>query len=213
MEVPRLGVQLELQPPAYTTATATPDLSRVCNLHHRSRQPRNLNPLREAGDGTRNPVVPSQIHFCCTTLGTPQDLLVTGTLYLLTFSPFSPLPFTFSLFTSPPASSYTHTTTGNHQSVLCIFELGFVCVYLFFFFISHISEVIWYLSFSVSLISLSIMPSRSKSLHGFLIFCYIIISTGSYFSFNTYIGCISYTLTFETFIHLEFICVSVFILF
>ena len=25
MEVPRLGVQLELWPPAYTTATATPD--------------------------------------------------------------------------------------------------------------------------------------------------------------------------------------------
>ena len=27
MEVPRLGVELELQPPAYTTAIATPDLS------------------------------------------------------------------------------------------------------------------------------------------------------------------------------------------
>ena len=34
MEVPRLGVESELQLPAYTTATATPDPSHVCNLHH-----------------------------------------------------------------------------------------------------------------------------------------------------------------------------------
>ena len=33
MEVPRLGVKLELQLPAYTTVTAMPDLSRVFNLH------------------------------------------------------------------------------------------------------------------------------------------------------------------------------------
>ena len=33
MEVPRLGVESELQLPAYTTAivTATPDLSLICN--------------------------------------------------------------------------------------------------------------------------------------------------------------------------------------
>ena len=34
MEVPRLGVKSELQLLAYTTATATPDLSCTCNLHH-----------------------------------------------------------------------------------------------------------------------------------------------------------------------------------
>ena len=33
-EVPRLGVKSELQLPAYTTATATPDLSCICELHH-----------------------------------------------------------------------------------------------------------------------------------------------------------------------------------
>ena len=33
MEVPGLGVESELQLPAYTTATATQDLSRVCDLH------------------------------------------------------------------------------------------------------------------------------------------------------------------------------------
>ena len=34
--VPRLGTELELQLPAYTTVTATQDPSRVCNLHHSS---------------------------------------------------------------------------------------------------------------------------------------------------------------------------------
>ena len=38
MEVPRLGVEFELQPLAYITAIATPDPSLVCDLHHSSRQ-------------------------------------------------------------------------------------------------------------------------------------------------------------------------------
>ena len=38
MEVPRLGVKLELQPLAYATATATRDLSPVCDLHRSSQQ-------------------------------------------------------------------------------------------------------------------------------------------------------------------------------
>ena len=50
MEVPRLGVKLELQLLAYTTATAKPDLSHVCNLNHTSQQCWILNPLREARD-------------------------------------------------------------------------------------------------------------------------------------------------------------------
>ena len=53
MEVPRLGVNSEPQLPAYTTATATPDLSHVCNPHHSSRQCPILNPLSEAKDRTR----------------------------------------------------------------------------------------------------------------------------------------------------------------
>ena len=44
MEVPRLGVESELQLPAYAIATATPDLSRTCKLHHSSWQRRILNP-------------------------------------------------------------------------------------------------------------------------------------------------------------------------
>ena len=65
MEVPRPGVQSEQGPPAYTTATATPD------LHHSSQQSRILYPLREAGDQTRNFMVPSRIHFHCAMTGTP----------------------------------------------------------------------------------------------------------------------------------------------
>ena len=50
MEVPRLGVDSELQLPAYATATATMDLSHVCDLQHSSRQCQVLNPLSEARD-------------------------------------------------------------------------------------------------------------------------------------------------------------------
>ena len=34
VDVPRLQVELELQLLVYTTATAMPNLSRVCDLHH-----------------------------------------------------------------------------------------------------------------------------------------------------------------------------------
>ena len=50
VEVPRLGVEWELQLLAYTTATATLDLSRICNLYHSSQQCQILNPLIEARD-------------------------------------------------------------------------------------------------------------------------------------------------------------------
>ena len=53
MEVPRLGVELELQLLVYATATAMQDLSQVCDLHHSSWQLQILNPLSGARDGTR----------------------------------------------------------------------------------------------------------------------------------------------------------------
>ena len=52
MEVPRLGAESELQLPAYTTATATPGPSRICDLHHSSWQCQILNLLSEARDRT-----------------------------------------------------------------------------------------------------------------------------------------------------------------
>ena len=45
LEVPRLGAELGLQLPAYTTGTAMPDLSSVCDLHHSSRHHHIPNPL------------------------------------------------------------------------------------------------------------------------------------------------------------------------
>ena len=63
MEVPRLGIELELQLLAYTTATAMTDPSRVCDLHHSSRQHQILNPLSEARDQTRILMDPSQVSY------------------------------------------------------------------------------------------------------------------------------------------------------
>ena len=52
MEVPRLGVELELELPAYITATAMWDPSHVCDVHHILWQRRILNSLSKARDGT-----------------------------------------------------------------------------------------------------------------------------------------------------------------
>ena len=52
MEAPRPGVELEVQPLAYATTKATPDLSHICNLCLRMWQHRIPNPLCEARDGT-----------------------------------------------------------------------------------------------------------------------------------------------------------------
>ena len=82
MEVPRLGVELELQLPAYATATAMPDLSHVCDLHHSSRPHWILNPLIKAGDWIRNLMVPSRIHSRCTMMGTPIPWLLRTNLDL-----------------------------------------------------------------------------------------------------------------------------------
>ena len=73
-EVPRLRVKSELQLLAYTTNTATQDLSCICDLHHSSQQRRILNPRSEARDGTGNLMVLSRIHFHCATTGAPENL-------------------------------------------------------------------------------------------------------------------------------------------
>ena len=73
MEVPRLvGVELELQLSAFTTATATRDLSRICNLHHSSWQSQILDPLSEARDQTHIPVDTSWVCLRWATMGSPK---------------------------------------------------------------------------------------------------------------------------------------------
>ena len=51
-EVLRPGVESELQLPACATATATQDLSHICDIHHSSQQCWILYPLTEARDWT-----------------------------------------------------------------------------------------------------------------------------------------------------------------
>jgi len=70
MEVPRLGVELELQLPAYTTATATRGLNHVWNLHYSSRQLQILNPLSRARDQTCVLMDTGQVHYHWATRGT-----------------------------------------------------------------------------------------------------------------------------------------------
>ena len=63
MGVPRLGVKSELQLLVYTTATATPDPSLVCDLHHSSQHHQILDPLSKARDGTCILMDPSLVRF------------------------------------------------------------------------------------------------------------------------------------------------------
>ena len=85
-EVPRLGVESELQLPAYGTTVATWDPSRICDLHPSSWQRWIFNPLSETRDRTQNLMVPIRIHFHCTTTGTPQTRAV-SVLSQITFQP------------------------------------------------------------------------------------------------------------------------------
>ena len=86
VEVPRLGVESELWPRASTTATATRDLGRVCDLHHSSQQCQMLNPLSKGRDPTCILMVPGRIHFHCASTGTPYNpfLITEGSLTSLT---------------------------------------------------------------------------------------------------------------------------------
>ena len=74
MEVPRLGVESELELLAYTTVIATLDLSCICSLCRSFRQCRILNPLNEATHSHRD-YVEFLTHWA--TMGNPH----------ITFSP------------------------------------------------------------------------------------------------------------------------------
>ena len=74
MKVPRLGVKSELWLPAYITATATPDPSRLCHLHCSPRQRRIFNPLNRARDWTCILMDTSCVCNCWATTGTPKFL-------------------------------------------------------------------------------------------------------------------------------------------
>ena len=73
MEVPRLGVKLELHLPAI--AIAMPDPTHISDLHHSSRQHWILNPLREARDRTHILMDTIWVHYWWATKGTPHQYL------------------------------------------------------------------------------------------------------------------------------------------
>ena len=65
-------IKSELQLPAYTTDTAMRNLSRICNLHHSSRQCQILNLLSEPRDQTCTLMDISQVWNHWNTTGTPH---------------------------------------------------------------------------------------------------------------------------------------------
>ena len=73
MEVPRLGVELELQMPAYATAIARGDPSCICKLQS-SQQSWTPDPLSKAKDLTHVLMGAGWIHFCCAIMGIPVDI-------------------------------------------------------------------------------------------------------------------------------------------
>ena len=83
MEVPRVGVKLELQLPAYATAAAAWDLRCICDLHCRLQQCQVLNPL--SGGQESNP----QPHGCY--VGSLAAEPQSSSMRLWSFDLFSPM--------------------------------------------------------------------------------------------------------------------------
>ena len=71
MDVPRLGVELELQLLACTIAPAMQDLSLIYHLLHSLRQHWILNPLSRAKDRTLVLMDTSWVRYCYATLDLP----------------------------------------------------------------------------------------------------------------------------------------------
>ena len=105
MEVPRLGVESELWPPAYTSTTATQDPSRVCNLHHSSWQHQILNSLSETRDQTHVLMDASRVHQPLSHDGNFWQILSNGNFFLPSCRPcsFTDLPL-WPKFTGPKVS-------------------------------------------------------------------------------------------------------------
>ena len=113
IDVPRLEDESELQLPAYATATATPDVSWVCDLHHSSWQLQILSPLSEARDQTHQTRILMDTNLVCfhrATTGTPSSLPPPSPLALSpSFLPF--LPFLFL----PPFLSFFYESIVDLQ--------------------------------------------------------------------------------------------------
>ena len=81
MEVPRLGAKSEPWPQACAIATASPDLSHICNLCCSLGQCQILNPLSEAGIKPASSWILVGFLTCWATTGTPRFLNLRITLH------------------------------------------------------------------------------------------------------------------------------------
>ena len=81
MEVPKLGVESELQLPAYATAIATPDPSRICDLCHSSRQCWILNHSLRLGIESMSSWILVGFINCWAMTGTPDLFIIESILH------------------------------------------------------------------------------------------------------------------------------------
>ena len=114
MEFPEVGVKLDLQLPAYTTATATAmlDLNRICNLPCGLQQHQVLDPLSEARDWTCVLVDTSRVLNSLShnensrsqflIISSPSLFLCVCMCVCVSFSPFPSLYPTGSIFLENP---------------------------------------------------------------------------------------------------------------
>ena len=109
---PRLGVELQLQPPACAATTPTWDPSPVFNPHHSSQQCRILNPLSEARDRTLVLMDPSRVRYHWATPELPQ------------------LPYSFLSRSSPLYGHTTFYSPLHYLDIWIVFALGLLWVML-----------------------------------------------------------------------------------
>ena len=106
MEIPRLGVKLELQLLVCVIATAVRDPSHICDLHHSLWQRRILNPLSEARDWTHILLYTSRVCFC-----EPQRELPRLSFYIIMIDNFFlslPLDYEHANFLVKPLLKMGH---------------------------------------------------------------------------------------------------------
>ena len=120
-EVPKLGVESELQPPAYATATATQYLSCVFNLHHSSQQRQILNPRIEARHWTH-------IFMDASRVEPQQELLVQYNLVVSKWSEIFIKCFAFktsAIFHGNMCNNSSLKTSGSLQTTLAFISYLF----------------------------------------------------------------------------------------
>ena len=101
----------------------------ICDLHHSSQKHRILNPLSKARDWTPNLMVPSQIHFCCTTTGTLQLLFICW-FCILKLCWLGLFDSYFFLMESLELSIYSIVSSAE-TSGICIMKGCWICQMLF----------------------------------------------------------------------------------